>query len=288
VIGAEGQVSRAATQRLTVGRAPAGAPLVQAHVDNRRVFLDGRTRPSVSFFVGGDAPTQVRVDLLRDGGPAGDAVVATWTPDPVAAGSVQTIAWDGALAPVAPPEGRYAFRVTPVAGGVLAAAGANPRAAQAGPGATVAPVSSGFLLLGHAFPVQGAHTIGMEASQRFGAGREGHIHQGQDVFADCGTPLVAVHGGVVRYRAFQAAAGNYIVVREDGTGADWAYMHLRAPALVDRGARVATGQLLGYVGDTGDANGCHLHFEKWPAPGWYTGGAPVDPLPDLQAWDQTS
>jgi hypothetical protein len=38
-------------------------------------------------------------------------------------------------------------------------------------------------------------------------------------------------------------------------------------------------------GDTGDADGCHLHFEIWTAPGWYTGGHPIDPLPFLEAWD---
>ena len=65
-------------------------------------------------------------------------------------------------------------------------------------------------------------------------------------------------------------------------------MHLREAALVEKGQRVRTGQLIGYVGDTGDASGCHLHFEMWTAPGWYSGGAPYDPLPDLMAWDKSS
>ena len=44
----------------------------------------------------------------------------------------------------------------------------------------------------------------------------------------------------------------------------------------------------GFATDTGDAQGCHLHFEAWKAPGWYSGGSPVDPLPMLTAWDKTS
>ena len=46
-----------------------------------------------------------------------------------------------------------------------------------------------------------------------------------------------------------------------------------------------TGQSIGDVGMTGDATACHLHFEMWGGPGWYTGGAPIDPLPFLKAWD---
>jgi len=62
-------------------------------------------------------------------------------------------------------------------------------------------------------------------------------------------------------------------------------MHLRQPALVVTGETVYTGQQIGEVGDTGDAVGCHLHFEEWTQPGWYKGGHPYDPLPDLKRWD---
>ena len=50
-------------------------------------------------------------------------------------------------------------------------------------------------------------------------------------------------------------------------------------------ATLATGQPIGYVGATDDARGCHLHFEAWSAPGWQSGGAPMDPLPSLRGWD---
>jgi murein DD-endopeptidase MepM/ murein hydrolase activator NlpD len=65
-------------------------------------------------------------------------------------------------------------------------------------------------------------------------------------------------------------------------------MHLRDASLVDQGDHVYTGQPIGFVGDTGRASGCHLHFEIWKAPGWYSGGTAIDPLPLLQAWDKTS
>jgi murein DD-endopeptidase MepM/ murein hydrolase activator NlpD len=185
---------------------------------------------------------------------------------------VQSVDWDGTAAGAAQPEGRYVFRVSATAPGIrVAAAGGD--AARA----------SSFLLLRNRFPILGAHRFG-EGAARFGAGRVGHVHQGQDVFAACGTPLVAAHGGTVKFAGFQGAAGNYLVVATD-EGVDHVYMHLRDPALVAAGAPVATGQPIGFVGDTGDAVGCHLHFELWPAPGWYTGGAAVDPLPSLKAWD---
>ena len=62
-------------------------------------------------------------------------------------------------------------------------------------------------------------------------------------------------------------------------------MHMREPARVTAGQSVTTGQSIGRVGDTGDAEGCHLHFELWTAPGWYSGGHPIDPLPTLKKWD---
>jgi murein DD-endopeptidase MepM/ murein hydrolase activator NlpD len=142
-----------------------------------------------------------------------------------------------------------------------------------------------FTFVGAVFPVRGPHTFG-EGAARFGAERAGHVHQGQDVMARCGTPLVAARGGVVVQRAFQALAGNYVVIQDPITGESNVYAHLRRPASVRRGQRVETGQPIGVVGETGDATACHLHFELWTAPGWYRGGSPIDPLPTLQGWDR--
>ncbi len=134
-----------------------------------------------------------------------------------------------------------------------------------------------------AFPVRAKHDYGT-ATNAFGGGRG---HQGQDIFAKCGSPLVAALAGEVTLAKFQARAGNYVVIKaDDGTGQ--AYMHMLAPATVAKGDRVEAGQSIGQVGETGRASGCHLHFELWTAPGWYEGGTAIDPLPALKSWDAAS
>ena len=90
----------------------------------------------------------------------------------------------------------------------------------------------------------------------------------------------------MHWRAYQAAgAGYYVVIRGDD-GRDCAFMHFQAGStLVAKGQRVAAGQRLASVGNTGDSEGAHLHFEIWPD-GWYASADshPIDPLPDLLAW----
>lgn len=138
------------------------------------------------------------------------------------------------------------------------------------------------------FPVRGPHSYG-GAGSRFGAPRSGHTHQGQDVSAACGTPLIAPHGGVVKAKAFQAGgAGNYLVIDGDQIKQDYVFMHLQAPAPVSVGQVLVTGQKIGKVGTTGSSSGCHLHFEIWVGKGWYSGGSPIDPLATLQYWDSYS
>jgi murein DD-endopeptidase MepM/ murein hydrolase activator NlpD len=93
---------------------------------------------------------------------------------------------------------------------------------------------------------------------------------------------------VVKARGFQGSAGNYLVIDGAGVKQDYFYAHLRAPAKVAKGQSITTGQIIGKVGDTGNAQGCHLHFEIWVGKGWYSGGAPIDPLPALRYWDSFS
>ena len=125
------------------------------------------------------------------------------------------------------------------------------------------------------FPVDGTHRFGDGFGSRGG-------HQGQDVMADCGTPLRAVADVTVRKVATQAAAGNYIVLHDGDSGEDYVYMHMSSVS-VAVGDSVSAGDKVGAVGQTGDATACHLHFEEWTAPGWYAGGQAKDPGPFLRS-----
>jgi murein DD-endopeptidase MepM/ murein hydrolase activator NlpD len=137
-------------------------------------------------------------------------------------------------------------------------------------------------VLGHVFPIQGPYSFG-GPDARFGAKRDGHTHQGQDLVAAAGLPVVTPRGGTVKAIGYQAGgAGHYVVVDSDR---DYVFMHLEAGSIPgEEGDAVGTGQRIGRVGSTGRSSGAHLHFEIWDGKGWYTGGKPVDPLPFLQAW----
>ena len=195
--------------------------------------------------------------------------VAPETPD--------SVRWDGTVGGGRPaPNGRYSFRVVPQGGGRVARRATSSASPQ--------PLSLGFQLYAYAFPILGPHDYG-GAAGRFGAARSGHTHEGQDVMAKCGTPLIAARGGRVQYSGYQGAAGNYLVIDGKGTGYDFGYMHLLEPSPLKAGMTVRTGEPIGLVGQTGDATACHLHFEIWTPPGWYEGGSPIDPLPFLKQWD---
>jgi hypothetical protein len=273
-LSATGRRSLQSKTRLVVrpaGTRDPGGPVVEAKVQTRKLLFDGGRKATVSFYVRGVAPVDVAVDVVR----ASDRMaVAHFAVPAVAPGSVQSVDWDGMIAGVAQPDGRYVFQVA----AAIAGGAGGVRAAQV---SAPAPRRESFWLVHDVFPIAGPHTYG----QGFGVQRAGHTHQGQDVMADCGLALLATQAGKVKFAGSQALAGNYVVLSAADGSADYVYMHLRDPALVKKGDPVVAGQPIGFVGRTGDATACHLHFELWPAPGWYTGGSPVDPLPSLKAWD---
>ena len=175
-----------------------------------------------------------------------------------------------------------------VIGIVGPATGAALRSALDGgkppPAPPIPPPPAPVSVDGWVFPVRGPHSYG-NGDNRFGAARSGHSHAGQDIMAPCGTPLAAARGGKVVGAGYGGGAGYYVAVDTADTRYDYFYAHLRTAPLVNQGATVQTGQIVGYVGDTGHAWGCHLHFELWDGP-WWNGGHAIDPLATLQAWDR--
>jgi murein DD-endopeptidase MepM/ murein hydrolase activator NlpD len=260
--------------------APAAAPsagaltLVAAETAPRKSFYFGYRYPRLSYTVGSSQPqNDLRIDVLNSAG----EVVKTFYREDVAPDVPNRIRWDGTTGEGRPARnGHYSFRIGPQT--------TAPAARKASASTTL---SLSFTFYGYAFPVLGRHEFSLGGG-RFGAPRSGHTHEGQDVMAECGTPLVAARGGKVQYAGYQYAAGNYVVIDGRGTPNDFMYAHLSEPSPLRTGDTVRTGQPIGIVGDTGDATACHLHFEMWGAPGWYEGGSPFDPLPELEKWDRYS
>jgi murein DD-endopeptidase MepM/ murein hydrolase activator NlpD len=155
------------------------------------------------------------------------------------------------------------------------------------PAATSAPLSAATPLAPgtYAFPVAGPHTLGGEGA-RFGAGRTGHLHQGHDVPAAEGTPVVAPVAGTVRFTEYQPGGAGYYVVLDGTDGRSYFFAHCQKDSFAaPAGTAVAVGGPLCNVGQTGSATGPHLHFEIWLG-GWRVDedSRPIDPLPDLLAW----
>jgi murein DD-endopeptidase MepM/ murein hydrolase activator NlpD len=253
---------------------------VVAKLESRTVFFAGKRGARLAYSLTGSQAQPVRVDLVKisDG-----SVVQSWGPATVPAGTTQTIEWKGSTKAG---DSRFQFQI--FVGQAATSPSAPPNAtAGARSAQDAAPsVASSFMYLQHIFPIRGAHNYGT-ADNRFGAPRSGHTHAGQDVLAKCGTPLVAARGGKVLGAGSGGAAGNFVAIHGDGSNYDNFYAHLRDLPLVHVGQRVYTGQLIGFVGQTGDATVCHLHFELWQG-GWWNGGHAVDPLPSLKAWDAFS
>lgn len=176
------------------------------------------------------------------------------------------------------------FRRTVLAGAATSLIALVPAAASGddgtgGVGTDSGPVAGEPKSSG-AFPIRGRYTYG----DGIGAGRG---HQGQDLLASCGKPLVAAAPGRVKLVDYQASgAGNYVVIKSRETGFDYVYMHMAAKASVSRGERVEAGDKIGRVGTTGSSSACHLHFEMWTKPGWYEGGDIENPKSYLKAWDR--
>jgi murein DD-endopeptidase MepM/ murein hydrolase activator NlpD/SH3-like domain-containing protein len=129
-----------------------------------------------------------------------------------------------------------------------------------------------------AFPVDG---VEMRAVQSlFGVDRDGgrRTHDGVDIFARRGTPVLAASAGVVNRVGITNLGGKVVWVRDPVRGANIYYAHLDSQ-YVANGAQVQSGDTLGFVGNTGNARTTppHLHFGVYRR-----GEGPIDPVPFLR------
>jgi murein DD-endopeptidase MepM/ murein hydrolase activator NlpD len=125
------------------------------------------------------------------------------------------------------------------------------------------------------FPVLGRVDWG-EQDARFGAWRGGHRHEGQDVFARAGTPLVAIREGRVVETGDDGGRGNYVAIWNRAARRTFVYLHMLHPSRVRVGERVRAAERVGAVGCTGSCWGDHLHLELRRGRG--TTGTALDPL----------
>jgi murein DD-endopeptidase MepM/ murein hydrolase activator NlpD len=245
--------------------APAAPPefrIIGARVSPRHAYFAGRP-VALEFTLAAPGPLDLQIDVVSDrtDQPVRRLLLAA-APPAVA----QRVEWDGVTggAKVAP-DGGYRIRIR----------GPDGRLRRGGT----------FTLRSHTYPIRGPHAD-RGAIGAFGVARNGgRRHNGYDVNSPCGTPVVAARGGrVVRAAYDPVLYGNVVIVRGDRTRRDYWYAHLKHTTRLRVGDHVATGQRIGSIGDTGNARtiGCHLHFEI------HSRGRPIDPAPELHAWDRWS
>lgn len=158
--------------------------------------------------------------------------------------------------------------------------GAPPQLVRPAPEVTARLTDGGYV-----FPVFGPASFG----DTFGAPRrnlESGWHHGEDIVAPLGTPILAVADGTVFSVGWNELGGWKLWLR-DAAGNEFYYAHLSAysPLAVD-GSGVRAGDVLGFMGDTGDSRGSpHLHFEIHPVALLSLGyDGVVAPYPFLVAW----
>jgi murein DD-endopeptidase MepM/ murein hydrolase activator NlpD len=142
------------------------------------------------------------------------------------------------------------------------------------PGGQAAYPSQSVITIGghrYACPVEPPYSY----TDTWGAARSGgRTHQGTDIMAPSGAKELAYSDGVV-VREHSNTLGGLVLYLDGDDGNEYYYAHLSGYA-VSNGTRVKAGQVISYVGNTGDARWTapHLHFEVHPG-----GGTPVNPYP---------
>ena len=226
---------------------------------------------------------RVRLSAAHGGLPAGSEIV-------VGSADATAVA-EPPTRPVAPPHGAQVGGsstsstgglTTPQPPEIPSSGGTIPGGPVRVSPAVTAPLTYG----GYVFPVFGTVSFG----DSFGAPRpdvEGGWHHGEDIFAPLGVPILAVADGTL-YSIGWNQVGGYRLWLRDRLGNQFYYAHLSAYSpLAVEGQSVKAGDVIGFVGATGDADGGppHLHFEIHPAAMIGLGyNGVVAPYPFLVAW----
>jgi murein DD-endopeptidase MepM/ murein hydrolase activator NlpD len=116
---------------------------------------------------------------------------------------------------------------------------------------------------------------------RFGGGGM-RTHEGQDMFAPEGTPVVSPVATKVLETGSDGGRGNWAALYDAASDRTYVYMHMEEPAMVGAGDDLGAGEQVGELGCTGSCDGPHLHFEIRAGADPY--GPATDPLRELQSW----
>lgn len=142
--------------------------------------------------------------------------------------------------------------------------------APAAPAPAAASASSGWVA-----PVNACITSGYGDRQL--AGRAAAFHWGVDLGAGYGAAIHAVNSGtVVSSGWIYSGYGIDTLIQNDG--GDWSHYAHQSQTIVSPGQRVAAGEVIGYVGATGDVTGPHLHFEIWTRGSWGSSNPQINPI----------
>ena len=120
---------------------------------------------------------------------------------------------------------------------------------------------SGVCAEGFIWPLPGAGRVTTEfGADQWVNGVFSSGHKGIDVAIAGGTPIYAAHNGTVAATTGHWSYGNVVMI-DNGDGISTLYAHMQSAAIVSVGQTVTQGQVIGYVGSTGNSSGNHLHFE---------------------------
>lgn len=228
-----------------------------------KVFWLGVRKAKFEYEVGGSGTYDLVIEVVKSKSGA-DQMVRRYRVSNRDGNKKYELKWNGRRTNGdAVKKGNFYFRVSEVGGRRLKRSNADG--------------NRSFKLFPAIFPIDGRH----DYWDGFGAGRN---HAGQDLGANCGTPLEAAEPGTISTKAFNGGGyGYYVVIDVKNSDRQLLYGHLKAAATVRQGEHVGTGERIGKVGDTGNASGCHLHFEYRP------NGSPSPKVTEkLRAWDKYS